>query len=175
MSPGKVKTLLEKGMNYQGRKKKEIQSIRGQHWSHEWPFWDSNFQKFAIKSNPRFTKVLPCIPGTCLIPVSLRLYFFLQEEKSFEAFSGAGQSLRKKGRRWAEARICSIYFNPLHDFRNWTFFGKREFIIVSCIHYYDTVSWMLLNLNGRKLYICVNVKVCVEVNLENPALCWWLI
>lgn len=56
MSPRKVKTLLEKGMNCQGRKKKEIQSFRGQHWSHDWPFWDSNFQKFAIKSNPWFTK-----------------------------------------------------------------------------------------------------------------------
>lgn len=48
---------------------------------------------------PGSLKVLPCIPGTCLIPLSLILYFFFQEEKSFEAFSGAGQSLRKKGRR----------------------------------------------------------------------------
>lgn len=162
-------------MNCQGRKEKEIQSFRGQHWSHEWPFWDSNFQKFAIKSNPWFTKSTALYTWYMFDTFVTEIIFFFQEEKSFEAFSGAGQSLRKKGRRWAETRICPIYFNPLHDFRNWTFFGKREFFIVSHIHYYDTVSWMLLNLNGRKLYICVNVKVCVEVNLENPALCWWLI
>lgn len=133
MSPRKVKTLLEKGMNCQGRKKKEIQSFRGQHWSHDWPFWDSNFQKFALKSNPWFTKSTALCTWYMFDTFVTGIIFFIQEEKSFEAFSGAGQSLRKKGRRWAEARICPIYFNPLHDFRNWTFLGRESFSL--CLTY----------------------------------------